>query len=203
MYVPGTPESAPDPPLQDMAIFLILICWKSRWQQALDDLWQNCSPACFRRPQRVPFSKVGRVTVTQRPGPVRRPHEFGTIGYLQAVILTGALLAESASVVDNKLNVQGGVIDSFQADSGRLAAATLVVLIQPEGSERTATIDVTFTDPVGESNKFDLEIPPSSLGGEVGFVCYPVRIPVPTDGQYRLTVSAQTGTVTLPLNVFS
>lgn len=119
------------------------------------------------------------------------------------VIVTGALLAESASVVDNKLNIQGGVVDSFHADPSRLIALTLVVLTQPEPYDRTATIKVTFTNPAGESQASSLEIPESSLGGEIGFAYYPVRIPVPTDGRYQLSVSAERGSVTLPLKVSS
>lgn len=119
------------------------------------------------------------------------------------MILTGALLAESASVVDNKLNIQGGVVSSFRVGPDRLIAVTLVILVQPGPLGQVTTIDVALTSPAGESDKFDFEVPKSSLGGEIGFAYYPLRIPVPTDGRYLLTVGAQTGSVALPLNVSS
>lgn len=117
--------------------------------------------------------------------------------------ITGALLAESASVVDNKLNIQGGVVDSFRAGPDRLAKATLVVLTRPDPLDRTATIQLTLTTPAGESQESTFDVPESSLGGEIGFAYYSLRIPVPTDGRYVLTVSAQAGSATLPLKVFS
>ncbi len=117
------------------------------------------------------------------------------------VILTGALLAESASVVDNKLNIQGGVVSSFRAGPSRVAVATLVVLIQPEPLDQTATINLTLADPAGESQPFSFEVPKSSLGGEIGFAYFPLRIAVPVDGRYLLAVSARSGSVTLPLTV--
>ncbi|MBJ7464549.1 MAG: hypothetical protein JHD38_13015 [Mycolicibacterium sp.] len=117
------------------------------------------------------------------------------------MIVTGALLAESASVVDNKLNVQGGVVTSCQAGPQRLVEPVLVVLIQPEPSDRSATIDVRFTDPVGGALDVQFEAPESSLGGEVGFVFYPLKLPVPVNGRYLLAVTGRGGFVSLPLTV--
>lgn len=117
------------------------------------------------------------------------------------MIVTGALLAESASVVDNKLSVQGGVIASCQAGPQRIVEPVLVVLIQPEPFDRAAKIDVRFTDPVGGALDQQFDVPESSLGGEVGFVYYPLKLPVPVDGRYLLAVSGRGGFVSLPLTV--
>ena len=118
------------------------------------------------------------------------------------MIVTGALLAQSADVVDNKLDIKGGVVDSFHAGADRRAWVTLVVLIKPELLDLGPTIDVTITAPQGDTKDLNLEVPRSSLGGEVGFVLYPLVVPVPVNGRYVLTVSALGGgSVTLPLKV--
>lgn len=119
------------------------------------------------------------------------------------MIVTGALLAESASVVDNKLNIEGGVVTSFRPGPRRVVTPTLVVLIQPEPFDQAATIEVRFTDPVGAALDVQIDVPETSLGGEVGFVYYPLTLPVPTDGRYLLAVSGRGGFVSLPLIVSS
>ena len=118
-------------------------------------------------------------------------------------MVTGALLAQSAAVVDNKLDVKGGVIDTFRVGADRLAWVTLIVLIQPEPLDQTPTVDVKVTSPQGDSHEMNLEVPQSSLGGEVGFVLLPLGIPVPVDGRYVLSISARGGFVSLPLKVIS
>ncbi|MGE2731426.1 hypothetical protein ACQI4F_18275 [Mycolicibacterium vaccae] len=117
------------------------------------------------------------------------------------MIVTGALLAESASVVDNKLNVVGGVISTCHAGPQRVIEPTLIVLIAPEPFDQAAKIDVRFTDPTGETLDEQFDVPQSSMGGEIGFVYYPVRLPVPVNGRYLLTVSARGGFVSLPVRV--
>jgi hypothetical protein len=119
------------------------------------------------------------------------------------VIVTGALLAESAAVVNNKLNVQGGVVDTYQAGPDRLAQATLVVLTQSEPFDKAPGLSLKITNPSGETREIQLEVPSSSLGGEIGFVCFPLGIPVPADGRYVLSISTQTASISLPLNVSS
>lgn len=119
------------------------------------------------------------------------------------MIISGALLAESSSVVDNKLNIQGGVVDTFHVGPDRQVTTTLVVLTQPGESETSPAIEATFTNPIGDSHQFQLEVPESSLGGEIGFVCYPLELSVPTDGRYLLSLSAQGGFAALPVKVFS
>jgi hypothetical protein len=119
------------------------------------------------------------------------------------MIVTGALLAESASVVDNKLDIVGGVVDTCHAGPQRVVRPTLVVLIQPEPFDQVATVDVRVTDPHGGSTDLQFEVPESSLGGEVGFVFYPLSLVVPLDGRYLLSVTGRGGFVSLPLKVIS
>lgn len=119
------------------------------------------------------------------------------------MIVTGALLAESAAVVDNKLDIIGGVVDSARARPNRTVQATLVVLIQPEPADTAPTVDVRFSDPTGTAVDLALAVPESSLGGEIGFVFYPLTLPVPVDGRYLMTVSGRGGFVSLPLRVLS
>ena len=117
------------------------------------------------------------------------------------MIVTGALLAESASVVDNKLNIEGGVVSACKVGPERAALATLVVLIQPEANDQDPKITIKIVDPSGNSDEAQVEVPPSSLGGEVGFVFFPMRMPLPLDGRYLISASSDHGFVSLPLNV--
>lgn len=119
------------------------------------------------------------------------------------MIVTGALLAESASAVDNKLNIIGGVADTYQVGPQRVAQVTLVVLIQAEPFDKAPKVDVKITDPSGNSQAHQFDMPESSLGGEIGFGYFPLRIPVPVDGRYVIAVSGRGGFVALPLKVIS
>ncbi len=75
--------------------------------------------------------------------------------------------------------------------------------MQPEPTDRDPKINLEITGPSGSSESVQLDIPPASLGGEVGFVYFPMQMPLPQDGRYVLTVSSDNGSVALPLNVSS
>ncbi|MDY6995218.1 MAG: hypothetical protein SW019_01395 [Actinomycetota bacterium] len=117
------------------------------------------------------------------------------------MIVTGALLAESASVVDNKLNVTGGVVSTYRMGSHPIIPVTLVVLTRSQPFDMAPTLTVTITNPAGESRDVELEVPLASLGGEIGFFCVPLRIPVPALGRYTVVLPAQGGSIELPLTV--
>ncbi|UXA17590.1 hypothetical protein [Mycobacterium sp. SMC-4] len=117
------------------------------------------------------------------------------------MIVTGALLAESASVVDNKLNVAGGVVDRYQIGPDRMVPVTLVVLTKPQPFDKAPSVDLTITDPSGASRAVKIDVPESSLGGEIGFFCLPLSFPAPISGRYVLTVRSQSSVIDLPLNV--
>lgn len=117
------------------------------------------------------------------------------------MIITGALLAESASVVDNKLNVTGGVVSKCRAGQERICNPMLVVLLSSEPGETSATIDLTVTGPAGGPQHAQVPVAEASLGGEVGFMLLPLALAVPVDGRYLISVGAAGGSIELPLEV--
>lgn len=62
-------------------------------------------------------------------------------------MIVGAFLAEAASVVDNKLNVSGGVLYRFAVDPDRSAQFLLVVLTQAETDDPDRRVDVEVWPP--------------------------------------------------------
>ncbi|CAN3131066.1 hypothetical protein ACNUDN_24350 [Mycobacterium sp. smrl_JER01] len=119
------------------------------------------------------------------------------------MIVTGAFLAETASVVNNKLDVRGGVVDRFIARPDRIAMVTLVVLLQPQPFDQAPVVDVTISTPAGEPHRLVLDVPQNSLGGRIGFFCAPIRLPVPVDGDYVFSIATHQGSLSLPLSVTS
>ena len=124
--------------------------------------------------------------------------------YVRWVIVTGAFLAEAAAAVDNKLNVQGGVLASCLVRPDRIARVTLVVLTQAEAGDKAAKLNIKLVKPSGDSQALQIDIPEATLGGENGFASFPIGIPAETDGRYVLVVSGSGGgSVSLPLRVAS
>lgn len=117
------------------------------------------------------------------------------------MIVTGALIAESASAVNNKLNIQGGVASAFKPGPDRVAPVTLVLLLKPEPGETSAVVDVTVTAPTGDAIPVQIQVPESSLGGEIGFMYTPLPFSVPVNGRYVIAVQTGSGVIELPLNV--
>lgn len=121
--------------------------------------------------------------------------------YVGPMIVTGALLAESASVVDNKLEVTGGVVSAYRRGEGPTVPVTLVVLTRSQAFDKAPKVILTVEGPSGDSTIVELDVPDSCLGGEIGFFCAPMRIPVPVDGRYVFSIPGQGGAIELPLNV--
>lgn len=117
------------------------------------------------------------------------------------MIITGALLADSASVVDNKLNVTGGVVSKYEAGPQRICNPTLVVLLRSHPGETSATFDMTVTGPTGSPQRAEVSVPDSCLGGDVGFMLLPLAIAVPGNGRYMIKVGTGGRSIDLPLNV--
>ena len=120
------------------------------------------------------------------------------------MILTGAFLAESATEVDGKLQVEGGVLSHFRVGFDRVAALSLVALTQFEPHDTAPRLTIQFVTPSGDSQAEQIEMPPVFIGSaepEPGFACWPLWLPVETDGRYSLVVTADHGSVTLPLTV--
>jgi len=121
------------------------------------------------------------------------------------VILSGAFLAEAAATVDNKLNVQGGVLSKFTVGPERFARFVLVVLTaaDAEDSDRRVTVDLRppTTEAAAILNQF--EVPGASLGEFPGFAFFPIETVLPVDGRWTIEVSAGGDLISLPLLVNS
>ncbi len=62
--------------------------------------------------------------------------------------ISGAFLAEKTEAVDNKLNVQGGVIVTYKVGPDRVAKFDLAVLTQGDtgGADRLVVIEISPPD---------------------------------------------------------
>ena len=86
-------------------------------------------------------------------------------------VITGAFLAESASVVDNKLNVSGGVLSGFRLGPDRQAKFVLVVLTQVETDSALRRVEVEIMPPTDDDSLvIEYELPEAAAGGEIGRV---------------------------------
>jgi hypothetical protein len=78
-------------------------------------------------------------------------------------VITGAFLAEAASVVENKLNVSGAVLYRFMVGPDRSAQFVLVVLTQTETGNPDRRVDVEIRPPTDDEPlymEFELQAPP-------------------------------------------
>jgi hypothetical protein len=118
------------------------------------------------------------------------------------VIVTGAFLAEAASVVDNKLTVAGGVLSKYLVGPDRSAEFVLVVLIQTETDAPDRRVDVEIRPPTGDDPlHLQYEVPEAAVTAEIGFAFFPVAARLPFDGRWVIVVTGGPGTVSLPLVV--
>ena len=123
--------------------------------------------------------------------------------YVRRVIVTGAFFAESAAVVDNKLDVRGGVLSSFRVGPDRLVKVDLVVLTQAQASDKDVRLNVELVKPSGEIQIVEAAIPDITLKGDNGFAFFPLGLTAETDGRYVLVVTCGGSSVSLTLNVTS
>jgi len=120
------------------------------------------------------------------------------------VIVTGAFLAEAASVVDNKLNVSGGVLSRFVVGPDRTAAFLLVLLTQAEGDNPDRRVAVELWPPTGAKPlQIVYEVPEAAAAAEIGFAFFQLEVKLPTDGRWVLLVAGGPGVISLPLEVSS
>jgi hypothetical protein len=125
----------------------------------------------------------------------RRPGNFGDV-------ITGAFLAEAASVVDNKLCVSGGVLSGFRVGPERIAQFVLVVLTQAETDCPVRLVDVEIRPPTDdEPLNIEFELPDAAAGGEIGFAFFEIEVRLPSNGRWVLLVTGGAGTFSLPLEV--
>jgi hypothetical protein len=119
--------------------------------------------------------------------------------------MTGAFLAEAAATVDNKLNVQGGVLSRYTVGPDRWAQFMLVVLTRADGEHsdaRRVTVEIrspTLDEPLEQQ----FEVPEASIGEFPGFAFFDLAVNLPADGRWVIVVNGGTDVVSLPLEVSS
>ncbi|MCV7077068.1 MULTISPECIES: hypothetical protein [Mycobacterium] len=117
-------------------------------------------------------------------------------------MIVGAFLAEAASVVDNKLNVSGGVLYRFAVEPDRSAQFLLVVLTQAETGGPDPRVDVEIRPPTDDEPLYlTFELPEAATAAEVGFAIFGIDIVMPVDGRWVIVVTGGAGAVSLPLLV--
>jgi hypothetical protein len=122
--------------------------------------------------------------------------------YVLRVIVSGAFLAEAAATVDNKLNVQGGVLSKFTVGPDRFARFVLVVLTQPGGEDSDRRVDVELKPPTPDTPVYKwFEVPEASLGDFPGFAFFEIEARLPVDGRWAVEITSGESTVSLPLVV--
>jgi hypothetical protein len=118
------------------------------------------------------------------------------------VVITGAFLAEAASVVDNKLAVSGGVLSGFMVGPDRLAQFVLVVLTQAETDSPVGVVEVQIRPPTDdEPLTIAFELPEEAARGEIGFAYFNIEVMLPVNGRWVLVVTGGPGLISLPLEV--
>ena len=117
-------------------------------------------------------------------------------------MITGAFLAESASVVENKLSVSGGVVSRYLVGPERSAHFVLVVLTQTETDNPVRVVNVEIRPPTGgEPRTLECELPESAAGGEIGFAFFDIDVELPVNGRWVIVVTGGPGVISLPLQV--
>jgi hypothetical protein len=118
--------------------------------------------------------------------------------------LSGAFLAEEAATVDNKLNVQGGVLSRFVLGPNRQARFTLVVLTLPDDDDSDQRVDVEITSPTLDAPlRTSFEAPEATLGEFPGFAFFGIDVTLPSDGRWEIDVTCGGAGVSLPIVVSS
>ena len=118
------------------------------------------------------------------------------------MILNGAFLAEAAAAVDNKLSVSGGVLSRFAVGPDRLTRFVLVVLTQAEPGSSDRQVEVEIRPPTDDAPiRQQFEVPEASVAELPGFAFFEIQQRLPFDGRWVLVVSADTGTISLPILV--
>lgn len=116
--------------------------------------------------------------------------------------VTGAFLAEAAATVDNKLNVQGGVLAKFTVGPDRSARFVLVVLTLADGDDTDRRVDVEIKPPTDGAAQYKwFEAPEATVGEFPGFAFFEIDARLPEDGRWAIDVTCGDSAVSLPLVV--
>jgi hypothetical protein len=117
-------------------------------------------------------------------------------------VITGAFLAEAASVVNNKLNVAGGVLSGYVVGPDRFAKFVLVVLTQAETDGPVQRVEVEIRPPTNdEPLQVEYQLPHAAAGGEIGFAFFDIEVCLPVDGRWVIVVTGGSGAISPPLEV--
>jgi hypothetical protein len=117
-------------------------------------------------------------------------------------VITGAFLAESAAVVDNKLAVSGGVLSGYMVGPDRVAQFVLVVLTQAETDSPVRVVEVEIRPPTeDEPLSIEFELPDAAASGEIGFAFFNIEVMLPVNGRWVFVVTGGSGAISLPLEV--
>jgi hypothetical protein len=117
-------------------------------------------------------------------------------------VIVGAFLAETASAVNNKLTVSGGVLSRFAVDDDRSAQFLLVVLTQAETLSPVRHVEVEIRPPTDDQSLvLKYELPEAAVAAEVGFAIFPIDVSLPVDGRWVIVVTGGAGVISLPLMV--
>jgi hypothetical protein len=117
-------------------------------------------------------------------------------------VITGAFLAEAASVVDNKLNVSGGALSRFMVGPDRQATFVLVVLSQVETDSPVRQVELEIMPPTDDDSLIiEYELPEAAAGGEIGFAFFNIEVRLPVNGRWVFVVTGGAGVFSLPLQV--
>jgi len=120
------------------------------------------------------------------------------------VRVTGAFLAEAAATVDNKLDVQGGVLSRFTVGADRCARFVVVVLTHGDDDNSDRSIEVELKPPTADDPiRRAFEAPEASVGEFPGFAFFGIEVVLPVDGHWVIDVTSDGVGVSLPLVVSS
>jgi hypothetical protein len=117
-------------------------------------------------------------------------------------MVTGAFLAEAAATVDNKLNVQGGVLSRFTVGPDRFARFVLVVLTRSDDNDLDRRVDIEIRPPTLDAPQYKwFEAPEAAVGEFPGFAFFEIDARLPVDGRWVIDVTCGDSAVSLPLVV--
>lgn len=118
------------------------------------------------------------------------------------MMVTGAFLAEAAATVDNKLNVQGGVLSKYTVGPDRWAQFVLVVLTRADSENSDARVVVEIRPPnLAEPLEQTFTVPSEAIGEFPGFAFFDISVNLPDDGRWVVTVNGGADVISLPLLV--
>jgi hypothetical protein len=129
--------------------------------------------------------------------------------------MTGAFLAEWADVMDNKLQVSGGVLSSFAAGADRSVNVVVVILTHadeptvPTGGrhakstvgEELSIVQLDVNLPTGEVATNGLELPADLNDSEVGCAFFPLELMLAFDGRHEIVLTCNQVRIALPLTI--